>query len=362
MAEWLKAFGLGFFSDRLAARSSKFGFVSVVIAIVLSFVFFMFGFMAADTVPFSAHYDGASDFKGFLHGALASGLDVEIKGGTASCDRVVNTYTVDADKKMYAAGGYELIIDTRPSDTLIEFTQVGVDGDTEIDYETYLGLSAKDKKRCGIETRYTANELVLTEAATDGFEKYLESITAEGADGYNAEAAAAYEKLRQSGLAASEYGRQVYYLYVKYYYTNIESSLMSAKAPVLCDYYYLNYILKNNGNYICLLDDICAGAFKTDGGIPAMFAGYYKGCADGKLTEKNVDGFVKDVYYSSVEYSMSSYFTGAMQMAPAYILIPLVVAAALFFAAKATKKRFASKFLTCRQLSCRKQVKKSFRI
>ncbi len=63
MKEWLKIYFLSFFNDRLAAKSAKYGFVSVFLTIVLSFVFFMFGFMAADVVPFSTHYDNAGQYK-----------------------------------------------------------------------------------------------------------------------------------------------------------------------------------------------------------------------------------------------------------------------------------------------------------
>ena len=42
--------------------------------------------------------------------------------------------------------------------------------------------------------------------------------------------------------AADDYGRQVYCLYVKNYYTKATSVYSGAKAPVLRDYYYANYI------------------------------------------------------------------------------------------------------------------------
>lgn len=348
MKEWLKIYFLSFFNDRLAANSAKYGFVSVFLTIVLSFVFFMFGFMAADVVPFSTHYDNAELYKEFVRSAFSdNGLRVEIKDGLAECDIIVNTYTNESDKDRYAKNGYNLIVDTRKSDTLTEFSQVAVKGDAEISYEEYLNLTDKEKEGYNIETRYTDNVLEITGDKVVTYESYLEEISKEGADIFNPEAATAYKELKEKNLTGDEYGEEIYYLYVKYYYSNVQSVLMSAKAPVLSDYYYMNFILGDNANYLYLLDDICTGSFRTDTDIPSVFAGYYKGCVSGVLDETSADAFVKDVYYNSVSYSMSSYFTSGIQMAPGYILIPVLVGLILFIICKAAKKQFGQKFVDC---------------
>ncbi len=348
MTEWLKVFWLSFFNDKLAAKSAKYGFVSVVLAIVLSFVFFMFGFMAADVVPFSTHYDDAGQYREFVHSAISSeGLDVEIKDGLAIGNITVNTYAYENDREKYALNGYNFILDTRASDTLIEFTQIAVCGDEEISYEDYLKLSEKEKEKYRLEYRYTDKKLELNGEITAMQESYLSSISEEGKDGYNGAAAEEYKKLKESNLSGDEYQKEIYFLFVRYYYTNFTSALMSAKAPVLCDYYYLNFVLGDNANYFYMLDDICVGSFRTDNGIPAVFAGYYGGCANGKLSAATVDGFIKDVFYNSVRYSTSSYFTSAMQIAPAYVLVPLLIGFVLFLLEKAGRKESAPKFLEC---------------
>lgn len=345
--EWLKIYFLSFFNDRLAAKSAKYGFVSVFLTIVLSFVFFMFGFMGGDVVPFSTHYDNAGQYKEFIHDAFFDNeLQVEIKDGLAKCDTIVNTHTNESDNEKWAKNGYNLIIDTRKSDTLIEFSQVAVKGDAEISYEEYLNLTDKGKEGYGIVTRYTDKILEITGEKVEKYESYLEGISEEGTN-YNTEAATAYKTLKEKNLTGEKYGKEVYYLYVKYYFSNVQSVLMSAKAPVLCDYYYLNFILGNHANYLYLLDDICAGSFRTDKDIPAAFAGYYKGCANGVIDGNSADAFIKDVYYNAVGYSISFYFMSAMQMAPGYILIPILVGLALFLIIKATKKQFGYKFTDC---------------
>ncbi len=345
MSEWLKIYFLSFFNDKLAAKSAKYGFVSVFLSIVLSFVFFMFGFMAADVIPFSAHYAHASEYREFVHNAFSgTGARVEIKDGLANCDTIVNTHTNESDKEKYAKNSYNLIVDTRKSDTLIEFSQVAVKGDREISYEEYLSLSEKEKESYTLKTRYTDKVLELTPERVELYENYLKEISKEGAENYNAEAAKAYKELKENNLSQENFDREIYYLYVKYYFSNVQSVLMSARAPVLSDYYYMNYILGEHENYLYLFDDICVGSFKTNRGIPAVFAGYYKGCAEGMLDENSADAFIKDVFYNSVSYSMSSYFTSAMQMAPGYVLIPIIVALLMFFLCKRAKRQFGQKF------------------
>ncbi len=346
MVEWLKVFGLGFFNDKLAAKSAKYGFASIVLTIVLSFVFFMFGFMAADVVPFSTHYNNAAGFHEFIDNAL-SDTQLKIDNGLAKSEKIVNTYTNDGDKEKYAHNGYNLIIDTRASDMLIEFSQVAIKGDAEIKYEEYAALSEKEKESYKLEVRYTDRELQLTSERAAEFESYLDKIGTEGNEGYNAEAATAYRELKEKGLQQEEYWKEVYYLYVKYYYSDIEFVLMSAKAPVLCDYYYVNYILGDHDHYLYFFDDICAGSFESDRGVPAVFVGYYKDCVQKTVDVNTVDEFVKDLFYGSVGYSMSSYFTSAMQMAPAYILIPVLAGFVLWLICKAKKNEFGRKFSDC---------------
>ena len=65
------------------------------------------------------------------------------------------------------------------------------------------------------------------------------------------------------------------------------------------------------------------------------------------MTADTVDGLVHDLFYGSVGYNMSSYFTSAMQMAPAYVLIPVLAGFVLWLICKGTKKEFGSKFSDC---------------
>lgn len=334
MKSWFKTFGLSFFSDRIAGEAAKYGFAIIFLSLLLSFVFFMTGYYAADVVPFSTHYGNAQSYRQFIDGAFTDGgISFSIVDGKAVSGNKVNTYAAEEDGQKYAANGYNLIVDTRPSDTLIEFTQVAVRDETELDYETYLGLSDTDKRNYKLETRYSDKELELTDEAVSTYAAYL-------AD--NEDAKEGYEALDKN---AADYGKQVYYMYVKYYYTSVSSVYGSSKAPVLRDYYYNNYVTNGNSCYLYLFGDMIAGSFKTDKGLPVVFGGYFTKCGDGEV--KNVHSFIKDVYYDTAGYTFTSYFVSAMSQLPMLIFIPLLIGLIMWAAGKAVKNGWVKSFSGC---------------
>lgn len=332
MKKWLKFFGLGYFSDKIAADAPKFGFTSVLLSILLALVFYLFGYYGADVAPFGNHYDSASQYKEFIHGAFAD-IELNIKDNTAESEKSINTYTDGDDRAAYSKNGYNLIVDTRPSDTLIKFTQAAVKGESEIGYEEYLALSETEKQSYTLETRYTDEELIITQEELAEYGEYLSSID---------EAKEEYEALDGT---AENYGEQLYCLYVKHYYQSVTSVLYGAKAPVLRDYYYANYIMKGNAYYFYIFDDMCAGSFETDGGIPVVFGGYFNKCADGQVTD--IDGFIKDTFYDTASYTFTSYFIGTVSQLPMLVLIPIILGLVLWGVGKIKKDGWTNSFGGC---------------
>lgn len=348
LSERIKFFGLSYFSDKIARTAAGFGFGTLFLALVLTFLFFLCGYMAADTVPFATHYESAGQYKEFINYAFSEGgTSLSIESKRARADRHINTYADDGDKAEYAMNGYDLIVDTRPSDMLIEFTQVAVKGGTEIGYESYLALTEAEKSDYKLETRYTDKELIITTALVEKITGYLNGISAEGSTGYNAKAAAAYGKLKEekANYSEEEYGKQLYYLYVQFYYSSVASAYYSAKAPVLRDYYYRNYIVANKAYYFYLFDEMCAGSFKTDGGVPVVFGGYFNKCADGEVDD--IGGLIKTAFYDTVGYTFGSYFMGAVMQLPYLIFIPLILALLLWGVGKAVKNGWEKTFSGC---------------
>lgn len=329
MKSWLKFFGLSFFSDKIASEAVKRGFVSVALALCLSFIFFLFGYYGADVAPFSVKYDGAESYKQFISQAF-SRVNVEIKDKRASCTRKINSFTQDND---FSLNGYNLIVDTRPSDTLIEFTQVAVKGDSEISYEEYLSLSDRQREEYKIKTVYTDNKLDITQEKLQVYETFLSAD-----DGAHKD----FEALDRS---ADDYDLQTYYLYVKHYYSSATSLVKDAKAPVLRDYYYRNYIAGGKAYYFYVFDNMLAGSFRTDGGAPTVFGGDFNKCDDGEIDD--IHSFIKEVYYGTAGYTFTSYFVSAISQLPVLIFIPLIFALIMWGAGKAVKDGWEKTYGGC---------------
>lgn len=329
MKRWLKIFGLSFFSDETASGAAKGGFVIVAVSLLLSFMFFLLGYYGADVAPFSAKYNGAQSYKQFINGAFSQ-INVEIKDGKAVSDKLVNSYSSD---KEYSLNGYNLIVDTRPSDTLIQFTQSAVKGESEISYEEYRRLNADEKKNYRIVTRYTDKQLEITDEAVKSYENFLSAEEA------------AQKEFFALDKNAEDYQTKLYLLYVRHYYTSATSIMYGAEAPVLRDYYYRNYIADGNAYYFYVFDSMLAGSFKTESGVPVVFGGYFNGCANGKVGD--IHALIKDVYYGTAGNLFPSYFVGAVSQLPVLIIAPIVLALIMWGIGKAVKDGWEKTFGGC---------------
>lgn len=282
MKQWLKIFGLSFFSNKCAAEAGKRGYGNLLLAFALAFVFLLTGFLCADVVPFSFHYDNASEFVRFADRAFSEdGAVLTVENGCVKSAMRINTFTDEADAEKYSSGGYGLIVDTRPANTPIEFSRtVTSENGVEISYEEYLALSEGDKKKYTVETVYTDKEL------TDGAQ--------------------------------------------------------TENAPVLRDYYYNEFVLKVSKDYLYVLGDIIYGSFKTDAGVRISFGGLCSNAKEGAV--RDAGEFIKDVYYGSLNYAFTSYFLNAMMLLPLAVLIALFVAVVAMSAGKALKCKALNSF------------------
>ncbi len=348
--QWLKTYGLGFFSDRIAKDAPKFGFAGVFLSLLLSFIFVLFGYYGADVAPFSTHYNNAGSYKEFIHSAFENGVDLTIENSKGTSGKLINTYTDENDKATYGKNGYNLIVDTRPSNTLIEFEQVAVrngNSENKISYEDYLSLDEQTKKEYKLAVGFSGKLLEITPEMTEKHASYMEQVSDESSGRYDRSGAEKYNKLKEdkANYSQEEYAKELYYLYVKYYYTNVGSIYGSAKAPVLRDYYYANYITKGNAYYFYVFDDMCAGSFQTDNGVPVVFGGYFRECADGKVTD--IDKLITDTYYATAGNTFVSYFVSTMSQLPFLIFIPLILGLLMWGIGKAVKDGWENKFAGC---------------
>ena len=88
VVEWLKFYFLGFFSEKQARKSNWTGALTIIFSAVLAFLLFFIGFYAADIVPFSTHYNNATQYCRFVENAfdnddyIAKISDIDVNFGT----------------------------------------------------------------------------------------------------------------------------------------------------------------------------------------------------------------------------------------------------------------------------------------
>ncbi len=347
MKKWIKFFGLSFFLNKEAEKAPKFGFGSVLLAMILSLVFFLTGYYTSDVLPFGRNYDHSEEYKQFIHTAFDGNVHIKIEDQKAIANKQINTYTIDSDKASYSVNDYNLIVDTRPSDMLIHFDQVATKGKKEIGYEEYRKLSDEAKKEYTLKIEYSDKEMIVTSDMGKSYAEYLEKISTETDEEYSSEATKEYNELKskQNDYSKEEYDKEIYYLYVKYYYSSVKSSFQGARAPVLRDYYYNNYITAEKAYYFYVFDNLCAGSFETDNGVPVVFGGYYTKCTNGDIT--NIDSFIKQVYYDTAGYTFASYLISTIALFSTLAVAPLLVALVMWGVRKIIKDSWEKSFAGC---------------
>lgn len=321
MKSWLKYFGLSFFSDKIAKEAVRRSMLNFLLGFVLSLVFIFCGVLAANTLPFRTHYNKASQFKAFVRTAFEN-VNLTIKDGRASADKVVNTLPAEISAK-----GYKLVIDTRPSSAFDDFEAYCTpkEGDGEISYEDFLALPEEERDKYDFKIRYTPNELILTEELTATHEKYLSTVQDESVSAKYAEISG-----KKDSLSAEEYGESVYLLYLKAYYPDLTKYVKNS-APLLRNYYYLNYLNKAAfSEYLFVFDNALIGSFKTDGGLKTSFYGVYDGMSEKVVNGENSDGFLKQAFDKALPMMANVYAMNILRFLPFIALMPIILALAMW--------------------------------
>ncbi|MDE6441317.1 MAG: hypothetical protein K2L12_01010 [Clostridia bacterium] len=318
MKSWLKFFGLSFFSDKIAKEARIRGVLNCVLAFLLALIFIYCGVLAANTIPFYTHYNNSSDFKAFVSEVIGK-ENLTVKDKLVCADKVINTFAKEEDAAQYVNNGYNLVIDTRPSDALDDFEAYCVSKDgAQITYEYYLTLSDGEKSNYEFKINYTPNVLILTDEMISGFEGFLSS--SEDTDIKKQYSALTSDKDK---LTAEQYKNSLYALYVRAYYPDITSYERAGEVPLLRSYYYRNYLYSSElGRSLFIFDDVMFGYFQTDGGIEVTFYGYFTAMPDGSLDAE----FITNAFASSVSVSATVYLMNIVRFIPLIAFIPLILA------------------------------------
>lgn len=343
MIKWLKFFCLSFFSHKTSKEGARRGYSNVLLGLILSFALLWGGFVGGDMLPLRAHYNNSTAFRAVVHKAIAtSSIGYEIKDGRLLMKNqsgeyvnglLVNTFESDSDRESYSVGGYNLIIDPRPADTLAAFEAYCLSNDgneREISYEDYLTLSEVARLNFDFKLRYTGEELVLTDEACEAYRLYLVSSGEEGktaADGLAGD-------LSEGRITREEYNRAIYKLYFTNYYPEITEYESGSEVPLLRNYYYHQYIKNGSTDYLFIFDDYMAASFETDGGISLNLYGFFSEMENGRIipegsggedANKAADSFVLDSFAAVAPLTMYANALNVFGFIPFIALMPMVV-------------------------------------
>ncbi len=347
MKKWFKFFCFSFFSDKISKEGAKRGYTNVFIGLILALAFLWAGFIGGDMLPFPAHYNNSPDFQSTVRAVLANPdlqqrISVKIEenllkakkhGGEYTEALLVNTFENDTDKRNYSVNGYNVVIDTRPADTLAEVEAYLVSNDGQnliISYEEYLSLSAVTKLKFDFKLKYTGRALELDDELVENYRVYVDGLSSEN----KLETENLAKDLAQNKITKNEYNRAIYQLYFTNYYPEITAYESSSKVPLLRNYYYHQYIKDGTGKYLFVFDDYMTGSFETDSGIVFSFYGFYEGVENGVLVEDGfkqagangmADNFIKKSFNSIAPLSLYAYAMNIFSLIPFIALMPLVV-------------------------------------
>lgn len=352
MKKWFRFFSLGFFSHNMSKESVKRGYTNVFLGFILALTLLYASLVGAEMLPFGTHYQNSPDFTATVHAVLAN-VDVdkrvlaEISDGSLGVknsegeylkDLLINTFESEADKDTYSVGGYNVIVDLRPADTLAEFEAYCLSNDgknTEISYQDYLTLSDVAKLNFDFKLRYTGRELVLSDELVNEYREFVNGFNDES----KAEAERIANELSQNKITKAEYNREIYQLYFTNYYPSIEIYESTSKVPLLRNYYLHEYISKGVDNYLFIFDDYITGSFKTEREIDIQFYGFYSDFENGPLIQEGTeqdeanslaDSFIKESFRANWIVNAYVYGVNVISLAP-FIALMLLVAALLSY-------------------------------
>ena len=348
MKKWLTAFFLGFFSHKASKESGKQGYTNIFLAVALAMVFLWAGFIGGDMLPFATHYNNCPDLQATAHAVFANDdiskrIVAEVKdgdllvkkhGGDYTEALLVNTFKSQTDKQAYSVNSFDVVVDSRPADTLAEVQAYCISNDGKnmtISYEDYLTLSDVAKLNFDFKLTYTGNALQLTQQDVESYKQHVEGIGEESKSKVQALA----NDLAQNTITQSQYDRAIYELYFANYYPEITQYESSSKVPLLRNYYYHEYLSKGANNYLLVFDDYIAGSFETTGGLAVTFYGIYSNLQNGIVVAEGsshadanalVDDFIQKSYNANLFLNTYAHMMNTFTLVPFVALMVLVAA------------------------------------
>lgn len=352
MKKWFRFFGLSFFSHNISKEGAKRGYGNLILSFFFAMIFIWIAFIGGEMLPFGSHYKNSPDFAETVHSVFANAdlhkrVNAEIQNGSLMVKNgdgeyareiFVNTFESVTDRQNYSVNGYNIVVDTRPADTLAEIEAYFVSNDgknTVISYEDYLTLSEVARLNFDFKIKYTGRALSLNDETVAGYVTYLESLNEES----KREVAGLKGELSEKTITKDEYNRKVYEIYFVNYYPDIAEYESTSKLPLLRNYYYHQYIIKGSEKYLFVFDDYLTGSFETNGGIKVVFHGFFSDIENGLIVnesasqsdaEASVDGFIKSAFKATEILALYSHTMNTFSLVPV-VAVMIMVAALLTY-------------------------------
>lgn len=335
MLDWIKYFGLNFFSKKYADESKTRKLWNGVLAFLIAVVVMYGAYCVMAIASFPVHYDKSANFRAYYNGLFEgeNSIAIEIKDGKSSyigkdaSSLIINTFVNEADREKYAKDGYNVVVDMRDgratyNDCTIKF----VNGDLTISYDEYMELGEAKQSEYSAKLVMSDRSLELT---AEKIADYTTFISANGDD----DAKQSLEALKTNGVVNEENYGAVYELYFKVKYSGFGNSF--ASAPTMRNYYTNTYLATDDSgksvynNYVILLEDIAFASWHTDSGQMLSVAGYYGNNNIIVNAEGGADELILDLYNSNTSslainyllYMIRAIFT----LCFVWLLLPMLI-------------------------------------
>ncbi len=327
--DWLKYFFGSYFSHKIASEGSKRSFGNAVLGLLLMFVLLFAGLIAGHQLSFGYLYDGADDYKVFMHSALSE-VKFSVRDGKAYGDKIINSYV--ADDERYKINGYELVVDLRDTAHLYDdFTlECKKENGEIIAYEDYRNLSAEAKKSYSVKPIYSGNVLDINANQAE-YEQYLKSVSDSSNSLYDRTIAETFTEI-QKEKGSEKYSEKLYLLYARAYYPNLTEYEMYQIAPTIRGYYSTLRSSDADSKYLMIFSDQLVSSFETKG-FDCFFTGYYtklNGFQFSGGDAATCDKLIKTAFQGASSMNAMVYFINVLQSF-SYILIIWVGLAVILF-------------------------------
>ena len=377
MLEWLKYTFGSFFFNKISKEGANRSLWNVIFSLFMLLMILTAFFSTGFNYSFSTHYVKASEYQEFLYDVFANeNVDERINiqvldskegeekkitsfyGNNSSNVAIINTFDNETDKQKYSSSGYNIIVDTRPSDTTFfkfDFKIYEIENEEHvISYEEYRKLENQSDYTSSLEIY---NEVVTyTDEDIANYtkfikEKYIPDIS-ESSDMYQI-----WKDIDKTEDKTTDYYKaQIYSYYVQAYY----GMSVTPTNQYYYQYEYAKYDEKGNyvyDKYIIITDNWLMTSFVNDKNVEVTFDGYYDSFDNGFVltTPQNANSI--DVIKSSVDLfivgsyasvnSVRSILIGMQifRYFPTIIIAMAILALFIFCMCKMKNRPYGNKFL-----------------